>query len=289
MANAYWISQTPVMKGEIRGSFEIARVDPLRVIPEAVPETPETPAASSQPSPPKAETPAAAAESPLLRQARSYRHAGEFDKAIEMYSRAIQDASLDPAIRRQAYEERGIAHLAKGTRADIEQALRDHISAGRKLHVSVTAPTAPLQVGQQVQGTVVENQVLTVGLDNGDWLWVEEVNGDPKLRGYIQKSAVEKVAAARQSPSEPAAEPASEPGQYRGATTGRASYAQERESPAAAARERRLDRLEDLYDTAVSEGRSAKAKALETQLRPFYRAQDRPSAREEQGGGRRSR
>jgi tetratricopeptide (TPR) repeat protein len=293
VANAYWISQTPVMKGEIRGSFEIARGDPLRAVPEPAPSKPEPPAAASEPPPKKPETPTALAsapgENPLLLQAQNYRRRGEFDQAIEMYTRAIQDVALDSSVRRRAYEERGISYLARGTRADIEQALRDHISAGKKLHVAVTAATASLQVGQQAQGTVVQNQVLTVGLEDGDWLWVEAVNGDPKLRGYVQKAAVEKAPPERQIASEPSEGSEPESGHFRGATVGRAGYAQERESPVAAAIERRLEKIEEQYENAVAEGRALKAKALENQLRPYYRAQERSSGRGEQGGSRRSR
>jgi hypothetical protein len=60
---------------------------------------------------------------------------------------------------------------------DFAKALTDHQKAGKPLVVEVAAEQASLQVENEVVATLSKGDVLKVTQINGEWLWVESVEG----------------------------------------------------------------------------------------------------------------
>lgn len=200
-ANSHHILQRPVLKGQMVGVYEIATV-PDRVTVEKLLELEPKHIAKDIPDlkpriPEENDTP----ENDLLLQANTYFALRELDSAIDAYTAMIRDDSLEPAVLRQAYVNRGAAYLAKGTKKDIEKALIDHLAAGRKsILLTVKVPKAQLKIEHDVKGTVVKNDVLDVTKSNGDWFWVESVNGSTSSQGFVLKETVVKSEKPKETP-----------------------------------------------------------------------------------------
>jgi hypothetical protein len=47
-----------------------------------------------------------------------------------------------------------------------------------------------LKIENEIKGKVKQNQSVIVSKINGDWLWVNSVDGSDKLQGYITKNSV---------------------------------------------------------------------------------------------------
>ena len=213
-------TQTPALKGEITGDYEIAAVSQRA---GSGPERP-SPAVADKPAAAPAEKPIAVPQAvkplpkpsipgssnsvaaSLLRQGDSYYASGDFESAIHSYSNAI---NLEPN-NASLYLKRGAAYQAKG---DFKMGVADYQAAGRPLELTVTAAKATIQVGSEVKATVTQGQTLNVGkvknLSGIDWLWVDAVNGNDAAQGWIAMDAVaRKPAATSRSTSAAGDEPA---------------------------------------------------------------------------------
>jgi len=210
VANSHGISQRPVLRGEISGTFDLAKVpdritDSLtRSMLEDKPETTETAKKTSS------NAMVRSADHPLLNEAKKYLAGGDYDKAIKAYSALIDDGMADVAVRRQAREDRGAAYLARGTEEDIDNALIDHLALGKEsLQLVITADEEKLKVASDVRGILREGQVVNITSSNGNWFWVSSVGGSSGLSGYIRKEAVVKKAENARQPEQPISRPAS--------------------------------------------------------------------------------
>ena len=189
----------------------------------------------------------------LLKLGNNFFATGEYDKAIQAYSNAI---NIEPR-NLSLYVKRGAAYRGRG---DIKMAVIDYQAASQPLTLTVTETSALLRDGDQTTATVQRGQSLSITkverLGEADWLWVALVDGNDAARGWIQMSAVEPKSAAAGDP--PAAPTASESG-LRGQDS--YSHASERydrdsdrannrgsESPATRAAEKMLGILNNRYD-----------------------------------------
>lgn len=190
--------QTPVMKGEIAGVYDIGMVPDL-VSHSLEAEATNPVAADSGPSatsPLGSESSTAAPtgsqfENPGIKaaidQADEYFVQGMIDEAIDAYSSVI----LVDSTNRDLYLKRGSVYLAKG---DIEKAVVDYQLGGKPLPLPVTKDSAKLQFGTKVTATVKRGQTLSITkitqLKGRDWLFVDAVDGNDAARGWIRKDAV---------------------------------------------------------------------------------------------------
>jgi hypothetical protein len=190
--------QTPVMKGEIAGVYDIGTV------PDRVPHSIEAETLSRPAGQPDPEA-TAATQSPTaltsqsrpdfddlgikaaIAQADEYFIQGKFGEAIDAYSSVI----LIDNTNRNLNLKRGSVYLAKG---DIEKAAIDYQLGGKPLPLPVTADSAKLKFGVAVTATVRRGQTLAITkishLNGRDWLFVAAVNGNDAARGWIPKDAV---------------------------------------------------------------------------------------------------
>ncbi|MCM2370209.1 caspase family protein [Aporhodopirellula aestuarii] len=132
----------------------------------------------------------------LMRQANTWLYEGDYELAIDAFSALISDSSLSEDQRRQVRRSRGVAYLGRRSDRDIERAIVDYKAAGSKgIHMSVIADEAALKVGTEVKATVRKNQIALVTLSKGDWLWVEAVQDNSQIQGWVQKSVFTKSTA----------------------------------------------------------------------------------------------
>jgi hypothetical protein len=192
VASSHGILQRPVMKGEMVGRFDLAKVPNAKAIHDLQIRETSSSIANAAPV-----TGAGAARSvtdevpPLLLTANTYFSQGDYENAIRAYTSLIENGAIDAAVRLDVQKRRGAAYLARLGRSDIDNALIDQQSAGlRGIEMTIHAANADLKVGTATVGKVTKNQIVLVTMVKGDWLWVASVNGTDGFQGYINKSAV---------------------------------------------------------------------------------------------------
>jgi hypothetical protein len=244
VANTYALKQMPAMYGSVVGRFEIASVpsrsnlEKFMADAEPAPDLallnkPLGPTASiqqplaapqsgSQPSPKPGEAPQSQpvekpmtkeATHPNLTQGNIYFTQGDYDNAINSFTAVLEDGELSSATRKQARMGRGACFLAKGGRENCQKALTDQQAAGLKgIIMTIVKPTENLMVTTNAVGVVKQNEMVQITQINGEWLWVNSVNGIEAKRGYIKWDAVLR---ANGSTAAPQAQPvaAATPGQ----------------------------------------------------------------------------
>lgn len=190
--------QTPVMKGEIAGVYDIGTV-PDRTThsneaeslsrPASQPDlsataATQTPTALPSPSHPDSENMGIKA---AIAQADEYFVQGKFSEAVDAYSSVL----LIDSTNRNLNLKRGSVYLAKG---DIEKAVIDYQLGGKPLPLPVTTASAKLKFGDTVTATVRRGQTLAItkisNLNGYEWLFVASVDGNDAARGWIHKDAV---------------------------------------------------------------------------------------------------
>ncbi|NND98527.1 MAG: caspase family protein [Pirellulaceae bacterium] len=124
---------------------------------------------------------------PLLRQAVSFANNRQHDLAIEAYTAVIMDQALPREVRMKARRGRGGAYLARRSGGDdIKRAIIDYQAAGSPgVNLSVLADQATMKIGTQSNGNVHRNEIVLLTRSNGDWLWVESVQGNESRRGWV--------------------------------------------------------------------------------------------------------
>ena len=196
VARSHGIVQRPMMRGEIVGRFNLATVpDASRVRNVVRRERKVTSVTSAstdlEGNKPKSEVTTKSTESPLLKQADEYLREAKFDHAIRAYSALMEDHSVDDSIIKEARKGRGAAYLSRGGKSDLDRALIDQLAAGLPgIQLTVLVESTELKIENEIKGKVKQNQSVIVSKINGDWLWVNSVDGSDKLQGYITKNSV---------------------------------------------------------------------------------------------------
>lgn len=193
VAQSHGVVQRPVIKGEANGDFDLAFVPDLAKLKKletssgmALPK--RTPSLVPPPSAGSAET---VSEHPLLLQGDIYLRKADHENAIQAYSAIIENKDLDADVIRIARKSRGMAYLGRGSKSDLGKALLDQQAAGLPgIRVTIKTPFADLKVNSGIVGRVLQNQSVLISVINGDWLWVEEIDGSDKVQGYITPAAV---------------------------------------------------------------------------------------------------
>jgi hypothetical protein len=329
VANAYVLPQTPVLRGEVIGPFELAlvpdreklerelakedervklaSVEPIKPGP-ATPQKSEPAPASSVNSGQASSNPMGDAKPPqprdlshpLLTQGNIYFQQGDYDHAVNSFTALIEDGDVAAGVRRQARLARGSVYLALGGRENVQRALTDQKAAGMAtISMTIVKPSENLMVTSQVKGTVRQNEVVDIGMINGDWLWVASVGGNAAKQGYIKWDAVlaPPAAAAPAPVAKPAAQSVQQAafqsqGTKRGAgqsfqtqnfQPGRTSYNDNyRDPPGLRAEYRNYDtqsnKLDRMYDRNASQG------AIRAQERRVEQHERRIDRMESRGG-----
>ncbi|QDT73427.1 caspase family protein [Lacipirellula limnantheis] len=199
VATSHGILQRPVMKGEMVGRFDLAMVPDSGKLKALAQDKLQT----SSVKPAGDASAIRGAMHPLLTQGDAYLRQADFENAINAYTAALADVAASSEVHNEARKNRGAAYLARGGKADIDNALIDQLAAGLPgIRMTVKAASADLKVQQEHRGRVKKNQTVLVSKISGDWLWVESVDGSDKVQGYLQKSAfVESPVVAESKPA----------------------------------------------------------------------------------------
>jgi len=178
-----------VLQGEVVGIFEIAELAD-RVSESAITSSVAKQHAESVPAP----------MTRLLQLGDSLRSKGQIDQAIQVYDTVLQQ---DPN-NKVALQRRGAAYLARGREGDVDRALTDQKAAGLPgIKLSIRSTSSELKLGNTATGEVGKGEIVRVTQSNGNWLWVDSVDGNNSLKGWITKEAViaKRVDAAKPKPS----------------------------------------------------------------------------------------
>lgn len=144
-----------------------------------------------QPKPPLSlDTNKSPIDNSLLQQAKLYQYEGKYDLAIDAFSAVLRSADATPEVRRYARISRGSAYLSRNSEDDVERAIIDYKAAGKEgVPMTVLADKADLKVGKDVRGIARRNQSALVTLSKGKWLWVDSVQGNEQMQGWITRTA----------------------------------------------------------------------------------------------------
>lgn len=141
----------------------------------------------------KSETPSAEtyrAQNRLLDQAYTFHGERQFDLAIEAFTSLITDPEITSEIRNQARRGRGSCYLSQGTSKSINMAIIDFQAAKEPgVQLSVKTSDAELKVGSETKGKLFKNEIAMLTKSQGNWLWVEAVQGDKSRQGWVDFSA----------------------------------------------------------------------------------------------------
>lgn len=157
----------------------------------------------------------------LLWQGDTYANEGNYDLAIETYTAIISNSSgpEDRELRKQARIARGSVYMQRAIKSnkikDFQFALIDYKSTGRPgIRLAVRADSANLMVKKAVTGKVSKYQTALVTQARKGWFWVNSVNGNDKLQGWVSSDAFSEAAKAKPAKetivrSRPASQPTS--------------------------------------------------------------------------------
>jgi len=205
--------QTPVLKGELTGVYELAVVQSGKPGNPYIPEPIET-VKVAKPNPidiattaggstldlanmvsPKlknnlAVTRAAVEAHPLLKQGNRQFAEGRYAEAIGTLTNIVK-LEEDKNVLREALKLRSASYLALNASDNIERALADSQAAGRQyLTAVVRRGDARLMVGSQVVAQMQMGNTVEISEVRGDYLAVVGVNGNDGVTGWLNKSAL---------------------------------------------------------------------------------------------------
>jgi len=187
VATSHRIVQRPAMRGEIVGLFELALVPNAVRLSELQQRVQHADSSKNSDNGPSEQP----VNHRLLSQGDVYLRQGDYENAIRTYGVVVDDTTLDSKTRNAARKSRGAAYLARGGKTDIDKALIDQLAAGQPgIRMVLRAPSAELKVVNDVRGRLQRNQTVLVTTIAGNWLWVESVDGNDRLQGYLAKDAV---------------------------------------------------------------------------------------------------
>jgi len=195
------LSQTPVLKGELTGVYELAVVSdsPLDL---SMPKPgdvglPATKTVDSTAKP--AETSVAAktvdpdatrnilGSNPALKQANQFVIDGKYQEAIDAFTNVIK-LEENKDVLKLALKLRSSAYLSSNASENIARALADSQASGSKyLPVTVRRDKARLMVGTETVATLKVGQALEVSEVQGEFVAVISVDGNDTITGWIEK------------------------------------------------------------------------------------------------------
>jgi len=134
-------------------------------------------------------------DSSLMRQADTFLYEGDYGLAIEAFSVLINDANLSKEQQLKVRRSRGVAYLGRRQDQDIERAILDYQACGEDgVHMSILAESVSLKIGNESKAKARKNQIALVTLSQGDWLWIESVQDNQSIQGWVTKDAFVKPA-----------------------------------------------------------------------------------------------
>lgn len=161
-----------------------------------------------------------AVDNSLLWQGDTFANDGNYDLAIETYTTIINEsAGADQQkLRQDAYRARGSAYMQRGSTtsqiSDYQRALIDYRAANLPgIPLAIRRDSANLMIKKDVTGKVFRFQTALVTQARKGWFWVESVQGNNKLQGWVSmeafseepKAAAKKAATGKLVESKPAA------------------------------------------------------------------------------------
>ncbi|MEM9366652.1 MAG: caspase family protein [Planctomycetota bacterium] len=131
----------------------------------------------------------------LLEQARRFTMNGQLTLAIESYAALIDDSTRPTGVRRMARLGRGAAYLNQGQDDDLGRALIDFQAAGMEgFRRAILRPDVKLEIESAVVAKLQPGQIALVTKSHGEWFWVQSVDDDATVRGWIKPAAFRKQA-----------------------------------------------------------------------------------------------
>lgn len=260
------LSQTPVLKGELTGVYELAVVSTDQ--PElSKPNPGDLGMQTAKPLDKSLEKPVEAAKvvaaatvdpdatknilgsHPALKQANQLVADGKYEDAISAFTNVIK-LEEDKNVLRLALKLRSSAYLSANAAENIVRAISDSQAAGNKyLPVTVRRDQSKLMVGADTVATLKTGQALEVSEVQGDFVAVISVDGNDTMTGWLHKTALS-------DPPKPAPAPVAQVqqnnGNYNNNNNGRGnSYGYDLSNLTAAERAQ-ADRLMKQYDNAAT-------------------------------------
>ncbi|MCE9606399.1 MAG: caspase family protein [Planctomycetia bacterium] len=200
--------QTPVLKGEVTGVYELAvvseksaelpKADPLantakqatvipsttvpnNTVPAAVAFGLEKPAVADT-----ALTKSVIDEHPLLKQGNRYFAEGKYPEAIDTFTNAIK-VEENKTVIREAFKRRSAAYMAADPSANVMKALSDSQAAGLpSLTAQIRGNDAKLMDASRVVATLKSGQFVQISSVNTVWLQVVSVDGNDSIIGWLE-------------------------------------------------------------------------------------------------------
>jgi len=197
------LSQTPVLKGELTGVYELAVVSDTPIdlstpkpgdvgLPGAKPmENTAKPAETSVAVVAKTVDPDATrnilGSNPALKQANQFVIDGKYPEAIDAFTNVIK-LEENKDVLKLALKLRSSAYLSANASENIARALADSQASGSKyLPVTVRRDKAKLMVGTETVATLKVGQALEVSEVQGDFVAVISVDGNDTITGWIER------------------------------------------------------------------------------------------------------
>lgn len=126
----------------------------------------------------------------LMKQADTFRSTNQLDLAIEAYAAIVSMPGVPADVQQQARKKRGAIYLMRRDDRDLERALIDYQAAGEAgIRLSSVADGMELKIGENSTGKLFQDQVALVTKTNGEWFWVESVQGDSSIQGWVKPTA----------------------------------------------------------------------------------------------------
>jgi uncharacterized caspase-like protein len=207
--------QTPVLKGEVTGVYELATVgdpalDPIKL---EEPKTETKPAASDVatmtntagtksagassakpettnsfglPVDEASQTRALIENHAQLKQGNQYFAAGRYDDAINVFTNVIK-VEDNKAVIKEAFKRRSSALLAADPSGNVLKALADSQAAGRRgLTVLIRSSDAKVMDAERVVAQLTSGQSVEIVAANAPWLQVAAVDGNDSFIGWLE-------------------------------------------------------------------------------------------------------
>lgn len=207
--------QTPVLKGEVTGVYELASVadpslDPIKLEPKttdvanaatAKPDATSVAGTKSASATPDklptanayglsvdeaAQTRALIEGNVQLKQGNQYFAAGRYDDAINVLTNVIK-VEENKAVVKEAFKRRSAAYLAADPSGNVLKALADSQAAGRRgVTVLVRTNDAKVMDASRVVAQLRSGQSVEIVAANAPWLQVASVDGNDSFVGWLE-------------------------------------------------------------------------------------------------------
>ena len=190
--------QTPMLKGELTGVYELAVVGdrPRAAVPQpaelAKPQPTPMPTTPAQPDPADVAGTKAVVSHPLLTQGNQYISEGKYDDAIAALTNLIAVSTENAPLMQAAYKARSSAYRGQGTPAAVGRALVDMQAAGGgSVSVPVRRDGMKLMIGATPKFTLKKNDIVEFSQIKSGYLAGVSVNGNESASGWLHYTALQ--------------------------------------------------------------------------------------------------